>query len=80
MGLLMLIAAHGAAGWLPDCRNKGLTMLMMLGACFGTAGTWLLMLIDARGAGGWLPDCRNKGLMMLMMFGAGFEIAGTWGC
>ena len=40
MGLLMLIDAHGAGGWLEDCRNKGLMMLMMLGAGFGIAGTW----------------------------------------
>ena len=38
MGLLMLID-DGAGGWLPDCRNKGLMMLMMLGAGFGIAGT-----------------------------------------
>ena len=31
----MLIDAHVAGGWLPDCRNKGLMMLMMLGAGTG---------------------------------------------
>ena len=67
----MLIDAHGAGGWLPDCRKKGLMMLMMLWLR-DCRNVGLLMLIDAHGAGGWLPDCRKKGLMMLMMLGAGF--------